>query len=144
MRLCSRVLLLLVLSACAKEQDRRLEVCAALVPAFLGEGERADILERKIAPDDPATVMVEFVRHAPFLDGRGTLVCSFAGKGYGRLGLIAVEEIGMGPLSPVKLQLLRRELGHEMGLDLSPPPALEGQEGRLGPPGATGAAASSR
>jgi hypothetical protein len=144
MRLWSPVLLLLALPACAKEQDRRLEVCEALVPAFLAEGERADIIERKVAPGDSGMVLVEFVRHAPFLDGRSTILCSFADDAHGRrLGLVGVEEMGMGPLSPVKLQLFRREVGHALGLDLSPPPALEGQEGRLGPSASSAAAASS-
>jgi branched-chain amino acid transport system permease protein len=134
MRLKPSLLLLCLLSACAAAQDRRPDVCEALVPAFLAENERAEILERRISPEEPQRVLVEFARHAPFLDGRSTLACTFTGDGRaGRLGLVAVEESEAGALSPVKLQLLRRELGHALGIDLSPPPALE-QE-RIGAPG---------
>ncbi|HVG81714.1 MAG TPA: branched-chain amino acid ABC transporter permease [Methylomirabilota bacterium] len=126
--------LLLLLCACAGAEDRRGEVCEALLPAFLAENERAEILRRTMSADDPGRVVIEFARHAPFLDGRGTLACTFAGDGRGgRLGLVAVEESDAGALSPVKLQLLRRELGHALGLDLNPPPSQDGQ--RLGAPG---------
>ena len=134
MRLKPTVITLFLLCACAAAEDRRLEVCAALVPAFLGENERAEILTREVAPEEPRRVLIEFARHAPFLDGRSTLACTFTGDGRGgRLGLIEVEETDSGTLSQVKLQLLRRELGHEFGIDLSPPPSLERQ--RIGAPG---------
>jgi branched-chain amino acid transport system permease protein len=127
-------LLLLLLCACADAPDRRVEVCEALVPAFLAENERAEILQGTVSAEEPGRIVIAFARHGPFLDGRGTLACTFTGDGRGgRLGLVAVEESEAGPLSPVKLQLLRRELGHALGLDLNPPPALEGQ--RIGAPG---------
>ena len=124
--------LLLLLCACAGGEDRRLSVCEALLPAFLAEGERAEVLDRSVSTEDSRRILIEFARRAPFLAGRGTLTCTFAGDGRGgRLGLIAVEESGSGPLSEVKLQLLRRELGHDLGLDLNPPVAEE----RIGAPG---------
>ncbi len=127
------ILLLLLVAACAHAPDRRLAVCEALVPAFLAEGESAEIARSGIDPADERRVVIEFIRRAPFLAGRGTLACIFAGDGRGgRFGLIAVEEGASGPLSAVKLQLLRRELGHELGLDLSPPPGAS--ERRGGPP----------
>ncbi len=134
MRFPLTVWLCLLLGACAAAEDKRLSVCEALLPAFIGESERAEVIDRKIAPEDSRRILIEFVRHAPFLAGRSTLACTFTGDGRGgRLGLIAVEESSSGPLSPVKLQLLRRALGHELGLDLNPPPALTEQ--RIGAPG---------
>jgi branched-chain amino acid transport system permease protein len=132
MRLSFPVGLLLLLCACAGGEDRRFDVCQALLPAFLAEGERAEVLDRSISPDDPRRIQIEFARRAPFLAGRGTLTCTFAGDGRGgRLGLIAIEETGSGTLSDVKLQLLRRELSHELGVDLNPPVLKE----RIGAPG---------
>jgi branched-chain amino acid transport system permease protein len=134
MRLLKTLTLLLALSACARAEDRRFEVCEALLPAFLAENERAEVLGRTVAAEDPGRVLIAYARHAPFLDGRGALACSFTGDGRGgRFGLVAVEDDRTGPLSAVKLQLLRRELGHALGLDLSPPPALAAP--RAGAPG---------
>lgn len=134
MRFHLTVWLLLLLGACAAAADKRFSVCEALLPAFIGEGERTEVIDRKIDPEDSRRVVIEFVHHAPFLAGRSTLTCTFTGDGRGgRLGLIAVAESASGPLSPVKLQLLRRALGHELGLDLNPPPALTQQS--IGAPG---------
>ncbi|HXV26213.1 MAG TPA: branched-chain amino acid ABC transporter permease [Alphaproteobacteria bacterium] len=135
MRLWSRLVLLTSLCACAAAPDRRFEVCEALLPAFLAEGEHAEILDRRPAPEDPGRVIIAFMRETPAPDGRGILACTFADDGRGgRLALIAVEESATGPLSAVKLQLLRRELGHELGLDLSRPPAFD-MPPRVGAPG---------
>ena len=115
MRLSFPVGLLLLLCACAGGEDRRFDVCQALLPAFLAQGERAEVLDRSVSPDDPRRIQIEFARRAPFLAGRETLTCTFAGDGRGgRLGLIAIEKTGSGPLSDVKLQLLRRELSREL------------------------------
>ncbi len=125
MRLSLTVSFFLLLGACTVAEDKRFFVCEALVPAFLTEGERAEVIDRKIDEDDSRRILVDYVRRAPFLDARSTIACTFTGDGRGgRLGLIAVEERTSGPLSTVKLQLLRRALGHELGLDLDPPPAL--------------------
>ena len=134
MRFPLPVWLFLLLGACSAAEDKRFVVCEALLPAFVAEGERAEAIDQKIAPDDSRRIVIEFVRHAPFLDSRSTLICTFTGDGRGgRLGLIAVEESTTGPLSSVKLQLFRRELGHRLGLDLNPPPALATEH--LGAPG---------
>ncbi len=134
MRLCSSLLLLTFLCACAAAPDRRFEVCEALLPAFLEEGEHAEILDRKLAPEDPGRVVIEFMRGALVPGRRSVLACTFADDGRGgRLALIAVEESASGPLSAVKLQLLRRELGHELGLDLSRSQVQEVP--RIGAPG---------
>ena len=133
MRLFLIFALLLALSACAKAPDKRFFVCEALLPAFLNQGERAEVTNRQVAPDDPHRVIVEYMQHGPFLDRRSTLSCTFtADEAGGRLGLIAVEEARTGPLSPITLDLYRLELGHELGLDLNPTPVLS--EEHVGPP----------
>ena len=125
MRLSLLLVILLALGACAQAPDKRFFVCEALLPAFLGEGERAEVTDRTVAPDDPHRVIIEYVQHGPFLDRRSTLSCTFtADEAGGRLGLIAVEEARTGSLSPVTLDLYRLELGHELGLDLNPAPVL--------------------
>src|SRR5262247_822579 len=108
MRLLSVLTLLFALGACSTAPDKRFFVCEALLPAFMSEGERAEVTDRQIAPDDPHRVIIAYVQHAPFLDRSSTLSCTFtADENGGQLGLVAVEEGRSGPLSPITLQLYR-------------------------------------
>jgi branched-chain amino acid transport system permease protein len=129
----SLIIVLIVLNACSTAPEKRFFVCEALLPAFMSEGEHAEVTGRKIAPDDPRSVIIEYIQHAPFLDRQSSLSCTFTtDERGGRLGLVAVEEARTGPLSPITLELYRLELGHELGLDLSPASALTSEH--VGPP----------
>src|SRR5206468_12628128 len=89
----SLIIVLIVLNACSTAPEKRFFVCEALLPAFMSEGEHAEVTGRKIAPDDPRSVIIEYIQHAPFLDRQSSLSCTFTtDERGGRLGLVAVEE----------------------------------------------------
>src|SRR5918911_5616232 len=101
MRLLLILALLLALGACSKAPDKRFFVCEALLPAFLNQDERAEVTDRQVSPEDPHRVIIEYIQHAPFLDRRSRLNCTFpAGEAGGPLGPPPVDEARAGPLPP--------------------------------------------
>jgi branched-chain amino acid transport system permease protein len=123
MRLPYLVAILLLIWACSVDEDKRIRVCEAFLPVFLDEGQSARITASHAAEDDPRTVIVEYrVADAPPGGAPASLSCTFAGDGRARrLGLIGVSAPS-GPLSSIRLELLRRQIGRDLGLDLLPPP----------------------
>jgi len=110
-------LLLLALAGCGPD-PRQFEVCEALVPALVESGDEPRILDRRAAPDHGVAIAYEVPQEGHSVSG--VVHCTFAGGRFdrGRLTLTAITSTATGPLSTVKVYLLRQELAHALGLDL--------------------------
>src|SRR5262249_8550607 len=126
MRLALLVAILLLAGACGVDEDKRIRVCEAFLPIFLDAGQGGEITSGHEAKEDPHTIVVEYRASGAPTAPPLAFFCIFTGSGRGnRLGLTEVAG-PTGPVSPIRLELLRQEIGHDFGLDLLPPPETGG------------------
>ena len=103
---------LLVLAGCGPDPEQA-RLCERLIPAFEADPAAVERVAAAVDPDDPAAVVVTYAVRGDRNAAVHRIRCRFAGEDFAtdRLRLVAVASDRSGPLSEIRLHMLRLWLG---------------------------------